>query len=39
VADSCITVGAVLWILSGLFHRKDSAAEAADPEVPEPVES
>lgn len=33
VADSCISVGAVLWILSGLFHGAPSEdeAEAAPP--------
>ena len=30
VADSCITVGAVLWILSGFFHRPSDAATPAE---------
>jgi signal peptidase II len=31
VADSCITVGAALLLLSGLFSRSEPAAEAAPP--------
>jgi signal peptidase II len=39
VADSCITVGAVLWVLSGFVHRAEpepapeppDAEDAADP--------
>jgi len=34
VADSCISVGAVLWILSGLFHPKEPEAEDGSEEEP-----
>jgi len=29
VADSCITVGAVAWILAGFLHRERGSSEAA----------
>ena len=29
VADSCITVGAVIWVLAGLLHREKQPAEEA----------
>jgi signal peptidase II len=34
VADSCISVGAVLWILSGLFHPKEPEPEDGSAEEP-----
>lgn len=35
VADSCISVGAVLWVLSGFFHRDESeSAEATTASEP-----
>lgn len=37
VADSCITVGAVLWILSGLLHH-EHAGEEAEATAPGPPE-
>jgi signal peptidase II len=30
VADSCITVGAVLWVASGLFHKSEKKGQEAE---------
>jgi len=36
VADSCISVGAVLWVLSGLFHRHEESQPEPEPSLENP---
>jgi signal peptidase II len=38
VADSCITVGAVLWILAGLLHRDPPTPAEGNPDAAPSVE-
>lgn len=39
VADSCISVGAVLWVLAGLFHQREAASDAPQADADAGVES
>lgn len=38
VADSCITIGACLWILAGFVHREPKGTGEGNPGAPTPVE-